>query len=656
MSPERIEANPWLRYWMGRSKTFLDLRTARVILNSAWKTFVAVKEEAGQLLCAITILEGHFFEFNDLRPMDPWIDRVVNLLQKGVRPKLKVDELRAFSSVMMGAAFRGPHHSMLDYCASRVVELLEEPFDANVKIATASMLQGYSNITMDQEVQRKAGLVAHPLLKLPQVPTSLAMVYLYSEGYSHYLYGRYEQALACFDEADSILGEPGSYDRNLGLRLFTRGLCERRAGLLDRAEATIRRIESASMPATGHFRGGYKLLKASVLFDRGNIDQAIADIQESFRAFDDCGHFNGTVLVGTVAANMAISSGRFDIATKVFKRLYEEKYGATAKSLLPAIALNEAWLAHRRGDSKAAERLLAAALEGARYAGARVRFRWYANAMAELLPLAFSKRIEKEVVTILVREFKVLPEPLDVEDWPWPVKIRCLGVFDVLVDGEKPPYSRKAPRKVLSLLKAIVAHGSREVPERKLVDSLWPDEEGDAARRALTSMLHRLRKLLGNTNAIRQVGGKLTLDSRYCWIDANVFESRLQQTGTDSEEFERALNLYGGAFLSQEEDAPWAVATRERLRSKFIQAVSRQATTLEAVRKYEDAVALYLRGIEADPLVENFYQGLMRSYDKLNRHTEAVSAFRRLRHTLSITLGVQPSPASQRLYEALRSN
>ena len=78
--------------------------------------------------------------------------------------------------------------------------------------------------------------------------------------------------------------------------------------------------------------------------------------------------------------------------------------------------------------------------------------------------------------------------------------------------------------------------------------------------------------------------------------------------------------------------------------------------SLEATDRPETAIDLYLRGIEADSLVEPFYQGLMRCYEKLNRRSEALSAYRRLREMLSITLGVEPSSASRRLFESLRLN
>jgi LuxR family transcriptional regulator, maltose regulon positive regulatory protein len=85
-----------------------------------------------------------------------------------------------------------------------------------------------------------------------------------------------------------------------------------------------------------------------------------------------------------------------------------------------------------------------------------------------------------------------------------------------------------------------------------------------------------------------------------------------------------------------------------------VRAVESVGSELEDAGKYEDAIALYSRGIDTDNLVEPFYRGLMRSYHKLERPGEAAGAFQRLRQALSITLGVKPSAESQKLFQELR--
>jgi len=61
----------------------------------------------------------------------------------------------------------------------------------------------------------------------------------------------------------------------------------------------------------------------------------------------------------------------------------------------------------------------------------------------------------------------------------------------------------------------------------------------------------------------------------------------------------------------------------------------------------------YRRGIEADELAEEFYQGVMRCHAAMGRTAEGMAAYRRLRQTLSVVLGVQPSESSEQLMQLL---
>ena len=49
------------------------------------------------------------------------------------------------------------------------------------------------------------------------------------------------------------------------------------------------------------------------------------------------------------------------------------------------------------------------------------------------------------------------------------------------VDNKPIEFGRKAPKRTLGLLKAIIAFGGKGVPEQRLADALWPELEGDAA-------------------------------------------------------------------------------------------------------------------------------------------------------------------------------
>jgi LuxR family maltose regulon positive regulatory protein len=67
------------------------------------------------------------------------------------------------------------------------------------------------------------------------------------------------------------------------------------------------------------------------------------------------------------------------------------------------------------------------------------------------------------------------------------------------------------------------------------------------------------------------------------------------------------------------------------------------------------ADTLYQRAIELDPLAETFHQRLILAYKAQGQVAEALSAYRRCRDVLSVTLGVEPSAPTQAVYRALKA-
>jgi LuxR family maltose regulon positive regulatory protein len=136
------------------------------------------------------------------------------------------------------------------------------------------------------------------------------------------------------------------------------------------------------------------------------------------------------------------------------------------------------------------------------------------------------------------------------------------------------------------------------------------------------------------------------------WVDAWAFEDLLARSQTaDAEEL---LSLYRGSFLAEDDGEPWPVTMRERLRGRFIHAIAEAGQRLEATKCPEAAIQCYLRGLDADPVVEHFYQGLMRCYASLDRLSEALSAYERLKRKLSITLGLNPSAQTEKLFQSMK--
>jgi DNA-binding SARP family transcriptional activator len=276
--------------------------------------------------------------------------------------------------------------------------------------------------------------------------------------------------------------------------------------------------------------------------------------------------------------------------------------------------------------------------------------------LSRQLALALAEDIEAPAARALIAEFDLAPDDVTDANWPWPVKVRTLGAFQLELNGEAINFSGKAPKKTLGLLQAIIALGGHAVPESELIDALWPESEGDAGRQAMKIALLRLRKLLGAGESVEWQQGRLSLNARRIWVDAFAFEAAAERALRDAApaDLEAALRLYAGRFLPGDDQQTWPVLARERLARKFVQLVAQHGQALERRGDYDAAERAYLRGLDADALAEAFYQGLMRCHLARGQHAEGVNIFRRLRQQLSVTLSIDPSQESQALLQALQ--
>jgi LuxR family transcriptional regulator, maltose regulon positive regulatory protein len=268
---------------------------------------------------------------------------------------------------------------------------------------------------------------------------------------------------------------------------------------------------------------------------------------------------------------------------------------------------------------------------------------------------------ETGYVTDVIRNLHIRP-PVDAPaSWPWPVKIFALGRFEIESDGEKLGFTGKAPRRVLAVLKSIVAGGGQPVPSARLVDSLWPNEEGDAGRKALEVCLVRLRKLLGYAEAVIVRDEQVGLNREIVWVDAWAFGNLVDSVERESDDGraktrlgEHALELYHGNFLPADDDDRGAIVARMKYRDMYARLVATLGQEMESTGRWDEALAIYRRGIDADELAEEFYQAVMRCHAATGRLAEGMAVYRRLRQTLSVVLGLKPSARTEQLVQLLR--
>jgi DNA-binding SARP family transcriptional activator len=294
---------------------------------------------------------------------------------------------------------------------------------------------------------------------------------------------------------------------------------------------------------------------------------------------------------------------------------------------------------------------------------------WMPAMMGELCRRALEAGIEVDYVSHLIRKRNLMPDlpPSQCERWPWALEIYTLGRFGIVRHGEAMQFSGKVQKKPLEMLKALIAKGCREVSEEQIADCLWPDARGDAAHNAFTTTLSRLRRLLGVEEAVRFQEGRLSLDSRCCWVDAQAFESIFAQfekeISTPEKDrkralhlFERAVGLYVRHFLPADEGDLWTISYRERLRDRFSRLVNMAGRLLQETGQWEKAAEYYQKGLDIDDLSEDFYRGLMICYRQLGLHSKAIEVYKRCRKLFSKVMGIEPSAMTKAVYDGLKAS
>jgi len=292
---------------------------------------------------------------------------------------------------------------------------------------------------------------------------------------------------------------------------------------------------------------------------------------------------------------------------------------------------------------------------------------WIPKIMARLCAKALEHNIEPEYARMLIKKRNLVPEepPVDIESWPWPIRIFTLGQFQILKDEQPLQFSGKVQRKPLALLKSIIALGGHKVREDTLLDLLWPDADGDAARFALTSAIHRLRKLLGREQAIIRRDNEISLDDRHCWIDIWAMERMLDRSETllsgngdeahwtkAMELLDKAIKLYQGPFLNNDPDIPSSTSS-DRIRRRLLRQLAQLAQHWDWKDNFEKATALYEQAFNIDPCAEDICRKLMTAYHKLGRPAEAISIYNGLKTSLKNQLGIRPSVETERLWKKL---
>ena len=651
------ESSPWFKYWLGVCDLAVNPKQSQQLFEQAYDGFLAAKDTLGQALSAAGVANGLFYEYVSFVPAGKWIAVLEDLLTREKQWPSPEIEFQVLSSFLILLVYHQPRHRLMPPCVSRMMALFGEVRDPGTKVATAAFMLHASSWWGNHAIAQRIIDHIQPISVLPELPPLFQSWWQIALCCNGNILGNPTLALSAGRQGQEIVDAKGLLivrDKLLLYRLYS-GLA---AGDLALAESINDELGHILTSGSAIEVAMYLYYRAWLYLLRGDLDACLRDIDECLAKGKACGvpNFDMHTLIGRAIVLNRMK--RYDEARKSIKRIKTDIIGTESPLFEFSMLTVEAETAFDSGDEARGKTLLAQAFEIGRVHGQIGAAQWVTPLMSKLAGAALRYGIEPMYAMELIKKRRLSAPSPDIENWPWPFKILTLGRFELWCDGTVYAPARKAPRKVLDLLKILVASGYRGTSADALLESLWPDLDGDSAKNTLKSTLHRLRKLLGNDDAILLRENNLSLNYSLCWVDVENFERIVneaedQAPDNDKHSIEilakKLLLSYPGHFLPEETEHKELVVVRDRLRSKFRRAILRLGKVLVNSGSVGAAIEIYQRALDLDNLCEEIYQRLIELHLRDGNNAEAQNVYRRCREILSIVLGVAPSKETQAL-------
>lgn len=660
MPPARVERSPDLLYWFGVSQIPFGPRQARRALARAYDAYAAASDPRSLLACC-AVLHAYAFELGDFAGTDLWIERLETLL--GRVP----DELPLEMEIQLGSAFETvrwsrPDHPLLKQWIERARARIAHTPPSALLLAYAYSVLFYDGWMGDCERSKPLVALGRQCAGLSSVPLLFRLAWFAIEPAFLCYVGELDAARESTRRGERFMEELALPPATglLGVTSAYYAICsgDPASGLpgMQRAAACI--DLSAGVQAA-HYH-----------YVRSSIELALGNLQEARRLGERHLELANALHVPYVRAAARLSLAQILAECGDYERAEQltaegvglaRQFGSATLEMLGL--LNRANVAFCQGRAADAAALLRPALSLAR---ARGYVAWEicmpTRIAARLAQAALSHGVETAYVKDVIRRRRLVPEDPVSGEWPYPVRLRTFGSFELSGEAVSAAPRRKASRQPVALLKLLLAHGPRDVDGAFLARQLWGGSSPEDADNALSATLHRLRRLLGREDAVLRSGNRLSLNGKVCHWDVAEFERLLKRCqdvppgeppcAHCREALEHSLALYRGPFLGGDDELPGVAARRERLRQQFHAHIERAGRCLEAHGRWELAEAIYRQALQCEPLSEIFHRHLIRCLKALGRHAEAIDVYHRCRETLVRELGTAPSRATRALIDS----
>ena len=239
------------------------------------------------------------------------------------------------------------------------------------------------------------------------------------------------------------------------------------------------------------------------------------------------------------------------------------------------------------------------------------------------------------------------------------IEYRILGPLEVRAHGRAIELGGARPRAVLAVL---ALHANRLVSAERVAVALWGEEVPPSAVKTVQVYVARLRKALGDPDALVTTPGGYCLRVEPGALDAERFERQVADgrdalaAGRPEEavaELRAALQLWRGPPMAGLASMPFAPEAVARLEEQQLAAVELRVDAELATGRHAELVAELQQLTGAHPWRERLHAQLMLALYRGGRQAEALEAYRRAREVLVEQLGIEPGRELSDVHQAI---
>ena len=216
--------------------------------------------------------------------------------------------------------------------------------------------------------------------------------------------------------------------------------------------------------------------------------------------------------------------------------------------------------------------------------------------------------------------------------------------------------------RLRALLTRLAVAEGRLVSTVELIDAVWPEDAPGGGANALQSLVSRLRRAVGDPDAIVQDAAGYRLAISRADLDTGRFADLVRAgqrrlAGAEHDPavatLDEALALWRGQPLSDAGEAAYALGLRAGWESLRVRAEVDRLAALLGAGRFSDTVTEALALAAERPLDERVWATLLRGLAGAGRTSEALSAYETFRERLRDELGSDPGPELQALHLGL---